>query len=349
MDFAIMLFIVAAMGISVLYKAQYCPEGNRNFFDINNTKAMRGLWCLIVVLVHTPAQYRNNIQDMLGSFAYIGVTFFFMTSAFGLTKKSGKEQKSVGFFWRNRLPKLLVPQLMVNVLVALLFLIFFGDQISFLYLFRIGKWVRWLLVCYFLFWAAHLLVKDPKRRKAAVCVAVVIFSAVVYCLKTVGIITDTVWTTEIYGFVWGVLLSVCYDEVKTRCNKKWLFKCVLSGCVAMGLGLMYLKCKTIVFFGDYALKIGLGLSIIAFVLILNTRINIQNKVTLFLGEVSYEVYLIHSYVFSFVSRVCEDLSSGPYILMCLVGTVLSAAVVHFISKKVLKLLYQNKWFSKCTQ
>lgn len=59
-------------------------KGYISFFNLTNTTAMRGFWCIIVILVHIPAVYQNRIQDLMGSFAYIGVTFFFMTSAYGL-------------------------------------------------------------------------------------------------------------------------------------------------------------------------------------------------------------------------------------------------------------------------
>ena len=78
--YAIMALIMLFLAFELLYKAEYMPEGN-HLFDKQNSNAMRGFWCVIVILVHIPAAYQNRLQDMLGSFAYIGVTFFFMTSA----------------------------------------------------------------------------------------------------------------------------------------------------------------------------------------------------------------------------------------------------------------------------
>lgn len=79
-----------------------------HFFNLTNTTAMRGFWCIIVILVHIPAVYQNRIQDLMGSFAYIGVTFFFMTSAYGLKVGAKKNPDSTKVFWRRRLPKLLM-------------------------------------------------------------------------------------------------------------------------------------------------------------------------------------------------------------------------------------------------
>lgn len=44
--------------------------------SLEDTTFLKGFWCIIVVLVHVPVAYQNRIQDILGSFAYVGVTFF---------------------------------------------------------------------------------------------------------------------------------------------------------------------------------------------------------------------------------------------------------------------------------
>ena len=80
MDNMITLLILMAFFSGLIYKAKVYPEGNPNFFDINNTVAMRAFCCIIVVMVHIPAMYQNKLQDAVGSFGYIAVSFFFMTS-----------------------------------------------------------------------------------------------------------------------------------------------------------------------------------------------------------------------------------------------------------------------------
>lgn len=125
-----------------------------HFFDLANTNAMRGFWCLIIILVHVPEAYQNPIQDMIGSFAYIGVTFFFMTSAYGLSLLQKKNPNSINSFWRRRLPKLLIPCFVVNILYSILNLKT-KQPFSILDLARINGWVQWLLFCYFVFWICH--------------------------------------------------------------------------------------------------------------------------------------------------------------------------------------------------
>lgn len=154
--YTIMALIVLFLAFELLYKAEYISDGSY-LFDKQNSNAMRGFWCLIVILVHIPATYQNRIQDMLGSFAYIGVTFFFMTSAYGLRLGIEKEPSSIRYFWRKRLPRLLIPMFLVNV-VSLVFRLIEGNEISLRALVNINGWVQWLLVCYVIFWAVNRLV-----------------------------------------------------------------------------------------------------------------------------------------------------------------------------------------------
>ena len=51
-DLIIMGGILLFLLFTLVFGSKYIPEGNNSFFDQNNSKAMRGFWCLIVVLVH---------------------------------------------------------------------------------------------------------------------------------------------------------------------------------------------------------------------------------------------------------------------------------------------------------
>lgn len=154
----ILLFLICELVIA----AKYQPESD-HFFDLDNTNAMRGFWCLIVILVHIPAAYQNPIQDMIGSFAYIGVTFFFMTFAYGLSLAQKKNPNSINCFWRRRLPKLLIPCFVVN-LIGLLLNVIARQPISLIDLVKINGWVQWLLVCYFVFWLCHKFIEGGVPR-----------------------------------------------------------------------------------------------------------------------------------------------------------------------------------------
>lgn len=338
--YAIMAIIMLFLAFELLYKAKYKPDGN-HLFDKQNSDAMRGFWCLIVILVHIPAAYQNRLQDMLGSFAYIGVTFFFMTSAYGLRLGIEKNPDSIKCFWRKRLPKLLLPMFLVNI-VSVIFSLFEGKDLSLTAFIRINGWVQWLLVCYLIFWAVNRFVKPvlPANRggysNVIICALIGIFSITVYALK--NHITSTTWCPEIFGFVWGIAFFHIKKWFSDWMGKKWLLKCICL-CIFAGVaGIAYLKFKPVVFFGDYLLKIFLGVLIITFMLAVNRGIAVGNKVSLFLGSISYEVYLLHGAVFGVLAAFVPELNSGIFIGMSIAITVGIAFVIHIVGTRVVKMI-----------
>lgn len=272
MTYAIMGLVLLFMAFILIYKAKLTKDTS-HFFNLTNTTAMRGFWCIIVILVHIPAVYQNRIQDLMGSFAYIGVTFFFMTSAYGLKVGAKKNPDSTKVFWRRRLPKLLIPMFLVNVLTMVMHLIECKD-ISPLDLLSVNMWVVWLLACYAIYWAVNIFVDMEGYQDLLICLLIAAGSITVYCLK--DRMTVTTWCPEVFGFIWGILLA------------------------------------------------------------LNVSIALGNKVSLFLGRISYEVYLIHGAVFGLMATFMPGINSGLFISLSIVITVALSWVVNLMSRPVIK-------------
>ena len=327
----ILLFLAGLL----LAGAKFRPDG-AHFFDRENSGAMRGFWCLIVALVHVPVGYQNRLQDMIGSFAYVGVTFFFLTSAYGLRLAAEKRPESIRYFWRHRLPKLLVPCVLANA-VRMAAYVAGGSRVSPWMLVRIGGWVRWLLVCYLIFWLCYRFLSE-KYRDWAVCGLAAVFSLAVYGMKP----DTTTWCPEVLGFVWGILLGRWKNRFTGWTDKGWLAKnaglCLLAGILGVG----YLMGKGIPFWGDYVLKIVLGMAILGLILGLNTKISIGNRVSRLLGAISYEVFLLHDVSFFMLEKVFPGLNSGVFILMSLLVTAALSLAVQRISARVLDILIKKQ-------
>lgn len=336
MDELLTMIVMLILMCCVIYKVQMYPDFNPGFFNIRNTNALRGIWSIVVIMVHIPVRYGNVLQDMVGSFAYIGVTFFFMFSGFGLSLGLMRTGTIQNGFWRKRLPKLLLPQLLLNIFSAFVTWVILGDTITISSIVRISKWVWWLLVCYLIFWFAHKLCPNKKWGNAVVALFVVGYSIGRYYLNHAGIVTTTIWPTEIYGFLWGILLASMFSRIQNAGNMHWFRNSALVCFAALLLGVMYLKFKTVVFWGDYLLKIVLGIAIVGFVLLLNTRISIGNKALDFLGNISYELYLSHSFVISLIRYGMPNVRSGVFILIVLTVSIILSAILHSISEFILK-------------
>ena len=60
----IMVGIVIFLAMTLVAGAQVREDG-QHFFDINNSNALRGFWCLIVVLVHIPERIKIEFRIWL--------------------------------------------------------------------------------------------------------------------------------------------------------------------------------------------------------------------------------------------------------------------------------------------
>ena len=332
----IMVFIICAL-VSVLLIGMQYRMPNINFFNKENTNTMRGFWCLIIILVHIPVMYENRIQDMIGSFAYIGVTFFFMTSAYGLKLLFEKKTNSIIGFWKKRLPKLIVPCLMVNLFEMIV--LFPTSEYSIMRLLHINDWVKWLLMCYFIFWFCYKI--GGGYQDTNVSFLIIMMSLFIYWIKLKGIINGTTWCTEVFGFIWGLILANYKNKIINFLNKDWSIKLTIIVCLSCILGVGYLKLKTILFLGDYILKILLGITIIFFLLIINVRFTFGNRISEFLGKISYEVYLTQWVVIPLIN-IFKIKNSGIYILIVLFVTVVIAFFIYNVDAMILKIIENRR-------
>ncbi len=333
LTYSIMLLILLFMALIVAVRDGRGKQAD--FFDLESSNCMRGFWCLVILLVHVPTAYQNTLQDLTGSFAYIGVTFFFMTSGYGLMLGiKNKGIKSIEGFWLRRLPKLLLPMFLTNIVLSLANLCQTGvynpaDLINF------HGFVRQLLVFYFIFWAVFRFIPQKvseNQKTLIICGAVLLISLSIYIFKI------SAWATESFGFIYGILLAHYKSEFEAFAKQKWLAKSIGFCAAALIFGIAYLKFKHVVFIGEYLIKVILGLAILIFILTLNSKISIGNPVGRFMGKISYEVYLLHGAVFTLISSIAPDINSGLFILLSILVTVALSPVINRISNMILSLI-----------
>lgn len=115
----LLLFVV--LGGVLLYKAEITDTCS-DFLDKNWSLALKGLCCIVVILVHIPNEHSTRLQNMIGSFAFVAVTVFFMISGYGLSVNRNRKGY-MQHFWRNRMTALIVPMLLTNIVAEVVNLI----------------------------------------------------------------------------------------------------------------------------------------------------------------------------------------------------------------------------------
>ena len=189
-----------------------------------------------------------------------------------------------------------------------------------------------------MYWGIFSLLPDQipsKVKYFLICISIVVFSMVVYVWDDNKIFG---WPVESFGFIYGILLALNKDKVKDMLTSNWAIKSLSLCCLCFLAGILYLNIKSIVFFGDYVVRIILGFLLLFFILSLNAKFPIGNPASSFLGKISYEVYLLHDVVFIVLSALPIYFNSGLFILLSIIITIIVSSIVNIVSKNIIDSL-----------
>ena len=202
------LLLVLGLGVITLYKATKCNDTNW-FMSIDYTKALKGIMCIIVILVHIPKAYSNKIQDMIGSFGYICVTIFFLFSAYGLMYSLKNKKDYLKTFWKKRILILIIPYFIVNCANTILFhenLNFYEILLKLCGLNDVN-FITVLLIFYILFYIIGVSVKNNRLRDILYIVFPIVYSLINYYSGV------NKWGVEALGFSYGIILFINFEKI----------------------------------------------------------------------------------------------------------------------------------------
>ena len=240
-------------------------------------------------------------------------------------------------FWKRRLPPILIPALIANAIQIGAYAVNGADVYPWLFA-DINAWVKVLLLYYFLFWLIYGIL--PQIIHSGIWQDVVMCLAVFLC-SLIDYFTDfkitLIWIVEPLGFAYGIIAASYSEKFRKWVLEKNIVKSIALLILSLLFGLAYLKFKPIPFWGDYVLKVVLGIFITTYIFTLIGKVKIGNKINTFLSSVSYEVYLLHHAVFALVGAVdYVGLNSGLYILVAVCVTVVMSYWLKVLCRPVIQ-------------
>jgi peptidoglycan/LPS O-acetylase OafA/YrhL len=337
-DLILTFLLMALLFAAIMWKST--PKDGPFSFDKNFTGVLKGVSAIIVVFVHVPELYHNAVQRMVMSFGFVAVTVFFMISAYGMQFSANRSgEKYLSHFWRNRLASLLIPCLLVN-LFCVLFNVCTGRDFSPLKALVNMPGYVWVLLQYCILFFVVMFCQLKLKIKPSICyvimVAAVVGSSLFLYLSSpdANNSAEMGWCYERMGLVWGLLLFLFFAKIADFMNSRWFAKTLTLGFFSLVLGVAYLMTKTVWFYGEYLLKIVLGLVIVAFVLFLSRKRSLGNAVVNHLGAVSYEIYLSHELMMRVIAYLLPSVSSGVFLVLTMTATIAFSTVVHMVSSRL---------------
>ncbi len=259
-----------------------------NMLDRSHTEAIRGIAILLVVLGHSAGEFGTRVLNPFGS---CGVVLFLIVSGYGVCKSY--ELKGLKHFWVKKFLHILLPY----IIIQSLFCIFLrggrnlsartiiSDILLINPLHPYGWYLRYLFVCYIIFYIIFKLKFSNKIKGVATTIICAIISLYMGYLEQIAM----------FAFSLGVLLAIYKKEDYEKKNLKF----VMSISLLIGITLLGIKQLEIIRNGNKILFIGIEI-IEIYALSLFVIIFIYLFYKFFRGAktisaISYELYLVHAY------------------------------------------------------
>lgn len=321
-------FILLIYLLLMIYGSQWKGiDDTEHFMDREYTNVMKGLCCILVVIVHVSSNYENPLQQAVGGFSQVSVTLYFLFSAYGILTGIKNKPEYLRKFWRNRLPSLLLPFALSCALKLLV-----GVQP--------GSGGTYFVFVLLLFYAVTYVAARffPKKTVLIVCIAVCFYSVV-------GSVTGWLhWPTQALGFAYGALLARYLSNFKQWLGRSYWPKLAVITICAGALTLVYAVVEPpIGEFSNVLLQNIMVLFLILWVFALTFRLKVGNAASRYLGNISYDIFLYHGLIQGLLRMLDEassrvNFSSGIFLLLMMAFSILLSCGTHVVNSRILTLL-----------
>lgn len=324
------------------------------YFSQSNLNYIRGIACVIVVLSHISIQLGGEgvliASSNLGPMA-VGV--FFLCSGYGLMHSKMIKDHYMDRFLLKRLPKVLIPFWIVNIIFLIEQSLLFGEIFSIdeIIQYTLGiklicghAWyIQCLVILYLVFYITNKFIQDNRLF------SIVLFFEVVG-LKILFFIAGNKLFGEILPFGIGILLAcIPKDKIKDLAAKYYkLFFCVLFFLYMITyLYMSIIKWHISSFFMNSFLidDIMLTLCQNSFVLLviwIMMKYQVRSRASKFIGGISYEVYLLHQIAIDCVITWLGIEEKTLCLFISLVGAIFLGGIFYMFKKKVIQLVVERK-------
>lgn len=286
---------------------------------------LKGLAILAVMVGHIGNFSGKTWFTPLGG---IGVALFLFCSGFGLTKSYQKN--GLKHFWLNKLISVYCPFAVVELIAAVVYKRAVIDILLELLFIKIqhpyGWYLQYLLVCYVLFYLGIRFVSDARIRYGIWGVAAV--STFVFCSNLRG--------EQAISFLVGVLVAERLDgETQPFFDNRLM----VAGGTALSLaGIFFIARQMLCTKGQPAhlytfLNIFFKGGIAAGVIILSSAWRPLKRLFLWIGNISYALYLVHGYFMFIVdNRLFLDFYLSTVVFLCV--SFVAAIVLDVFVKRI---------------
>ena len=347
------MFIITLLFVFVLlYKVRFA--GLKGYFDdylsIKSTNAIKGIMALAIVLHHLCRQFADSgkseiwLKPFDSPMGWLLVSVFFFFSGYGLMVGYLHKSDYLKDFLLKRLPSVLFPLLTATLLYLPFQLILNKENLNITYLIDIliakeflvrNCWyVYSILIFYILFFVIFRLIKNTK-----LAISVFTLSICIYEIVCAIVYKSFFWSASSITIAFGVIFAYGYKPITVFIKKYYYF--LLPATVVGYIGSMAINPifnKIFHFYPpEFISENFCCLFFVSFLLIICLKFSFVNMFTTFLGDISYEIYLLHGLAMIIFTDFLKIDNSILYVSLVVMLTVL----LSFLIQKFNKLVYRK--------
>ena len=340
------IFILLLMSLFVYF----IPKANVDYLSNKSTKSLKGLLALFIIFHHVSQKITTGAN--FSNFEYMGryiVTLFFFLSGYGLYFQYSNDATYMENFLRKRLTRIFIPFFVFIVIYVIyraslgevvnvdFFLSFWRDRSNIIYN---GWFINSIIVLYVIFYVSF------KKKDSKIAIFKLVFFTLVYIFWKAYQNHGDWEYVSIMAFFLGVFWMKDRSLIDKFIEKNY-FVLLVSFSILMYVFRHYeVIMKNIGITNKYVYYGIVGnlctMIFVVYFLLLTNKLNFSNKYLDFLGNISFEIYMIHGLVMHYLGKffVSSAVNDVIYTIVVLLVSIVFAycikKLIIIFEKKLMK-------------
>ena len=329
----ILAFLAAFYNVKLL-------DYNSDYLSVQQTRNLKGIFTLIVIFHHLSIFAGvGDVYTIFINSGYIAVGGFLFISGYGLMYQYMRKGRNyVKSFLKRRLVSIILPAVVMAIAYFAIKSYRYGYTLNTLiYDFKRGAsvisngwYINAIIYFYITFFISMVLAEIIKKpRFMIIFTFIATYLYIILCMKFKF---DDHWFSAAFAFYFGVIWALFKSKIDLNLMKSIP---IIIGCLFV---LYYvLNVFTVFKYGWMEFKC---LMYLAIIVILGMKIKLQSPFMEWVGDHSYEIYMVHGIFFEVLRNNHINLIDGfAFMVTLLILTFISSYVLHkiftFINKKII--------------
>lgn len=307
----------------------------KNILSDNQSNTLRGICAIEIVLGHIGIATESLLLYPYRKAGILFVGIFFMLSGYGLSYGVSYKEKYLEHFFLKRVIKILIPAVVIWIIAKYIQMIIDPPVYYVTSFIKSTNWYVWeILGCYFCFWLVYKLFDKIGGMSKYKWGGVIIVCCTAFFIGTAHYLgVERAW----YGSTICFPLGISYQQYEEKLEKIFqpkLLKIILLLLIEVSAICIFYISEEVV--GDVIARNVAALAFCIIICLMLQKITLCNRVSIWLGKCSYEIYLIHFNVIFIAQQYIpnKSLLSISITIITLVLAFVTYSIRMFLGNKL---------------